>query len=283
MAKAKVTYFFNKVYEAVDDFKKHMEEPVIKQYDVHIKIISDLAKKFRDAVNKDLTFDQKLFIDKHGGKLFRIHNILSNNDYSIYMNKQILLKLKSPHDIIFMSSLGIKNVEDTFKRLVTSIFNKFVQGITYFKDDHVIDNPIYHREASCGDKQKNHVDKFAMKLTNAAMEKEKKERAVRMCYIERLIYDQIYENVYKTQDLGHKLELHNMGQMFLLYFPGETLTVTVEFDDVYPVKVIIKNNKEVREYYKQWDNSKVYCKMLRGATRFDKVQTYASGETAWMS
>lgn len=284
MAKATVTFFFNKLYEAVNNFKSHMEEPTLKNYDEHLDNIIEIAKKFRNATNKDLSFDRKHFLDKHGAKLYRIHNVLSNNDYAIYMTKDTIGNLKSPHDIIFTSVLKLRNVDTTFTRLVSSIFNKFVQGITYFKDDHVLDNPIYHREASCGDKKKDHIDKFSIKLSNSTLDKDRKLRAVRMCYIERLIFDQIYENVYKRQDLGHKLELHNMELMFQSYFPNITLSVTVEFDDVYPVKVIITNNKrEVEEYYKQWDNPKVYCQLRRGGQLFDKIQTFASGETSWMT
>lgn len=276
MAKAKVTYFFNRLYETVKNYKADMEDAKITDHYKYLIPIADITNKLKIAVKDDKTFDPNIFIEEHAVRLYRIHNILSNNDYSIYINTAIMNKVKSPHDILFMNILKIQNVDTRLAKLASVTFNKFVEGITYFKSDHVQDNPIYHRETSCG-------DKFVVRISNSSLDKERKQRAAKMCYIERLIYDQVHENIYRNQDLGHKLEIHNMERLYMEYFPLEPLSVVVEFDDVYPVKVTINYGKYTEEYYKQWGKTKkVYCKKTHKGKVFDKVQTYESGDLAWM-
>lgn len=288
MAKAKVTYFFNRLYETVKNYKDDMENITVTDHNKYFVLIKDITNKLKDAVKNYREFDPTVFIDDHDIKLYRIHNILSKNDYSIYIDKELMKNVTSPHDILFMNILKVQNVENRLGKLTSVTFNKFVKGITYFESDHVQDNPIYHRETSCGDKTRTHVDKFVLRISNSSLDKERKQRAAKMCYIERLIYDQIHENIYRTQDIGHKLEIHNMERLYMEYFPMEPLTVTVEFDDVYPVKVIINYGKYTEEYYKpynkQWGkrNEKVYCKKTQRGMKFDKVQTYESGDVAWM-
>ena len=58
---------------------------------------------------------------------------------------------------------------------------------------------------------------------------------VRNCYIERLVYDNIYTNTFYRQDLGHLVELKSMEQMHDSYYKNESIGIKIRYrDEVYP-------------------------------------------------
>lgn len=223
--------------------------------------ISLLKRKinFSSIQNNDLTlFDEQLI------KFHKILNTLQKNHILIqgfYDNKYdslikikfFLSKLNRPkyrsfYDIIF------KNIFKMGKRTplgVTRIFSEFIKGITFFSDQ--VENkeniPIYHRVASCGSSSNDFRKRYLQCYNNNEPELiEEKKKHIYRCYLERLIYDNMFlrastylENngILLEQNIGHKFQLTERGHNFNSCFLDTKISIKIDYQDNFPITLFI--------------------------------------------
>jgi hypothetical protein len=171
-------------------------------------------------------YDVKLIIQKFPGQLFIVHDTLVGKLGKVYMNKDELSNLRKAHDLFFIKFLEIKiSPRKRFANLATMFTTDFCKGITFFANNSGIEQvPFYHRDTSCGS-----FDRSSLK--NPIF--------VKNCYIERLIYDQIYSKIFMEQDVSHRVELGDIERLYEKMYPGENLTIKVSFsDDIHPDSVV---------------------------------------------
>jgi hypothetical protein len=206
--------------------------------------------------------------------------------------KQFENKIRSHHDRLFQA-LDIKRPGSKFAALPTEICTSFLKGITYFDTDLPLkERPFYHRPDSCDKKTLSAEAKFEALPTNTNKTRTKKKTAVKLCYIERTIYDAIYTHVHKRQDVAHLVELRRTERIYQDYHRSESLTVNLEYDSAYdaiPVKLIIitiqPNRKIIDEYEKPVESDTVQClrTIFAGVvtTTYHKTQT-TKKEQPWI-
>jgi len=131
---------------------------------------------------------------------------------------------------------GINVVNE--RKIVTNIFNEFVRGITYFTTDPpgtIYDDPIYHRDNAC---PPNNMPNLVCDSTGMTPDDIKKRMYT--CYVERLIYDEIWLQIYgMQQNSGHLDWLLSTKKAFQKCFPHTTISVFVRIIDSIPDNVII--------------------------------------------
>jgi hypothetical protein len=103
-----------------------------------------------------------------------------------------LSEIQSLHDKIFK----ILNINKYTPLNITRHLGEFIKGITYFSYQQPIDDaPIYHRLSSCGNGSIAFREKYNQ-CTAALTFKEKRniKKQIETCYIERLIYNELYKD-----------------------------------------------------------------------------------------
>ena len=186
-------------------------------------------------------------------------NALLNAYYSDLLKmKELLPKGNSFHTKLFKDQFKI----DTFPAHVSIIFENFVKGITYFSHETDVKKvfPVYHRMYSCGparDKQYrlgNLVCAFSLDKKGI----ERRKSLIERCYIERLIYDELYnhETLHYPQK-GTNDKQHNAGPLYRLdltkqdfetCFPNTQIDVEILYHLNLPYKLEIRktyNNSNV--------------------------------------
>ena len=176
-----------------------------------------------------------MFVDAHQSELQRI---------AMTLRKIANSNIRGYHDRIFGKLLGMQ------KRLpshLTTMFYRFVQGITYFQhqmpNDTII--PIYHRLFACG------PGDDAFRRTLNQQHRADVRARIETCYIERLIYDHMYRHLAlhfpetgaseKTQDAGHLFRLDLTKRDFETCFPNLRLEVDIRYDDMgWPIQLILQ-------------------------------------------
>jgi hypothetical protein len=166
-------------------------------------------------------------------------------------------------DRIFKNILKIDGSK--MPRGITLLFEEFVKGITYFKSQVDPQNPlpVYHRFASCGIgtdafRQQHHV---CIDTLNRTEKKEHREK-VKRCYIERLIYDELWrmETLHfpasgtnaPSQDEGHIHRLKLTHKDFQTCFKNQDIKVKLNKDNIYPIECIIET----------WSKDKLVCEEI---------------------
>ena len=207
--------------------------------------------------------------------LYNELNKIKNNDILVqgifdkyYMElrylKDFLIKtkksnLRSFHDKIFNNIFKIKTRQLPIG--ITKIFEKFIKGITYFENEKENKEkvPIYHRIASCGNSSEDFRKKYLQCYPNNNNQTIKeKQMHIYKCYIERLIYDNMFKNhslffpeklnnTNINQNQGHKYQLSERAKNFNSCFLGMKIAIDVEYKGQYPVKLIVytRKNKEL--------------------------------------
>lgn len=242
----------------------------------YVNLFQQLATKWKLLAASMTMPEKKRFFDNNNALFYDIHTTLVGSVISDG-HKELVPSLRGPHDKIF-GSIGIKHPSRKFYHLPTKVFNAFVKGITYFATEHVTESPVYHREASCGTSSLNIEKKFKRKhgysLGSAVTNKEH----VRLCYIERQIYNQIFEEILYRQDLGHLVELKRMSRLEQDMYPAINLRVTVShFKGNFPTQLRIDNGEydpiDPNAYY-----AETYIKDPNGnyvrCTKYEKSQPY---------
>ena len=258
------------------------------------------GKEFKaliDKINfifKDLKLNHKIldtsgFVAMHMTKLYKIHEIIVGTYAKLYLSDRERTIFRTPYDSFFQNTLKLKRFPTKIKFLPTQITTEFCQGITYFKTEHDKKaHPFYHRYESCGPNTLTAQSKFSSAQV---------KNAVKLCYLERAIYDQVFTNLLHYQDIAHLKELRIMQQYYDQYFPYEPLYIKVNFndnDDSWPIELELitqnrETNKSIYEHYrKPYDfvrnvyKTEVHCKRNVNAKIYEKIQSFESNETSWI-
>ena len=198
--------------------------------------------------------EKNTFIDKHYEQLSRI---------KYFLIKKPDPTVRSIHDKLFVNLL---NFPKNPPLRITRVFEDFIQGITYFRKETVHgEQPIYHRLTSCG--PGTNAFRTRYNQCNNGMSKKAKQLSktrIQTCYIERLIYDKLYNtqtlffpargNSVSSQDQGHLNWLEQTKADFKTCFPNIDIVVELnDFDGLMPSKLTIirrkKNGNSSREVY----------------------------------
>lgn len=220
--------------------------------DDHIKIFYDISNIIRLI---SLTQNKEQYYDKLITKLKLWETELNKfSEQEIYEFlelhydelKLIKFNLKkdqsfiSFHDCIFTNKLKFPKSPPNN---ITRIFAEFIKCITFFKRDEkpTISQPVYHRLNSCGPS-----DDAFRKLYNQCHKNERKKvkSHIETCYIERLIYNDIFCRQTDSNSYTHQ---HND---FKSCFPNLTIKVSMEYDNILPIKLTISRyikNKLISE------------------------------------
>lgn len=188
---------------------------------------------------------------------------------------------------------------------ITPLIAVFLKGITYFGKEDAF--PIYHRMFSCGPRE-NHAA-YRDAHTNCANtvpadEKQRRARIAETCYIERYVYNKLYEHEvlhipassndldHAKQDDGHLGALEVAEKDFNKCFPGMLLKCYLVFEGRVPTQLIIERqrgrSKTIETYVhngywrddplgKVWKyDDIVVCTKQTDTRRYIKVQTSLS-------
>lgn len=143
-----------------------------------------------------------------------VWNYIAKSKDSIIIEK-VPRKLKSCIDLYLKPLISNKHDILSFcESHCTKQFLMFIQGITLFDSDGPeMGKPAYHRNASCG--PRHTTEKYKNQNLSCIGVKEAKEfqrvrRNVWNCFMERLIYDRIYNHVLYGQNFNHKLQVHTV-------------------------------------------------------------------------
>jgi hypothetical protein len=110
---------------------------------------------------------------------------------------------------------------------------------------------------------------------------------VKKCYIERLIYNEIYKHFIHEQNFSHVRELKYVSEYYYKYFPNESISVKIKYNKkFYPYKLIvneIKNEGFIEEIYtKNWEYNYVICQLMIKIYNkkyfFSKINSYYQEE-----
>jgi hypothetical protein len=226
----------------------------------------------------------------HAIELYRIESTLAGEFADTYMNIHQKNSLRSIYDKFF-AHIGVANPASAFKRVATVVFTEFVKGITFFEDelnDKAV--PIYHRSVSCGVKTPPPIVRLTINNADSIENAQKKRAYLNKCYVERKIYDIIYNRVLQRQDVQHLNELQLIERLCFTQCDVQYISVSIDFKDYYPFILDIRytrrnNTKSIiyKELYtKLHGTEKVLCKLFyNDVLMFDKIQTF-NKEEAWI-
>jgi len=193
-------------------------------------------------------------------------------------------------DQIFGSKLKDITYEDP-RRKVTLIVNEFLKGITWFQNEVIYNDydPVYHRIGSCS--RKGEGNHNCVGVTDRTTRKSNK-RSIEKCYIERLIYDNIWQRINQNQqDEGHLKWLLDTKIAYMTCYPNNSIEIIIQYNDDklnnakynidinIPISVTIKKFKDEKQideesYYKSYNNNvKEYLTSVV-AIRYKDGKTY---------
>jgi hypothetical protein len=186
--------------------------------------ITKASNRFSEQLKRHSTIELLAIKNQHYQTLLKLkHNLLS-------------IKERSVHDRIF----NILQMPKNSPQQITLVFKEFIKGITYFRNQKDSqDHPIYHRLASCG-------EAFNICTNKTAKEKRRVKKIIERCYLERLIYNEIYINqtINEDQDKAHIHWLEQTRQDFQTCFPRLDLKVSIDsWEDIFPTKLRIEKYK----------------------------------------
>jgi hypothetical protein len=174
-------------------------------------------------------------------------------------------KLTSLLEKIYKDQLKINVKRDgKLPTLCTPIFENFIIGITKFTDaKQERAFPSYHRSESCGPYEENQrfrqSNKNCLKKNISTKEIQRRKAIAERCFLERLIYDEIYKQCCchtETQDKGHITAIKQSQEDYMGCYPGQDIKVHVEMHMNLPHTLVIEkyqNNKLVvtEKYHRQ--------------------------------
>lgn len=214
--------------------------------------------RFKDMV-RSMNFRQDkqardTFIEQH-------YSILS----SIKFELEYLIKeraMQPAHDIvrlrdrIYADLLRDVHIQNEMQK-VTSVFNDFMKGITFFGNQAPnAGQPVYHRPGhSCPSRGAGNE---ACLPTNTASTRMAKAKRVRMCYIERLVYDELWSKMmFSPQDMRHVEWLGETKKAFSTCFPDRDIFVELQMtegmtDEKVPITLKVFDGSIIEVYEKSY-------------------------------
>lgn len=232
----------------------------ILQFKVNVSSIKN--NELKTFYDKLVIFLEKLSFIKNNEIL--IQGFYDNKYNNLIKIKYFLIKLKNPkarslHDKIFTKIL---KMEKHVPLGITRIFEEFLKGITYFSNEteYIKQIPIYHRAASCGDSSADFIKKYLQCYkTNIPNNIKQKKEHIYKCYLERLIYDRMFQHSFMNnlnvhskhttaieQNKGHKFQLTERARNFNSCFTGIKINIKIEYKNNFPIILYIyfydKNN-----------------------------------------
>lgn len=261
--------------------------------------------RWRDRLRVDIRREPHLvsyFIDENFQELSRMKDTCRN-----------IVQLRQLYDQIF-NGLLMWGQHGNRGHQITRLFKKFIKGITFFKNEEYGVNsvPIYHRLFSCG------VGDDAFRQTSLQCKSgmtsktwSDVKRQIEKCYIERLIYNDIFihqmlhlpsigtEEMSQNQNHMHRLELTRAD--FKTCFPKTDLSISIEYDSMnrIPLRLFIrrinhgKGKKSIEERYEktldriihanftEYSNVVECRKSIVGGASFFKLQTFDRENPRW--
>lgn len=272
---------FKKLFKQVLKYKYYLVSNTLKDNATLNKHTSSITEHIKQFICNppDNIHD---FIQEHQAELLMIHYILIGTYFKLYAPKNLAPELRGLHDRIF-NIFNIKRPKQRFSRIATVVCTEFCKGITFFANNTGIDRiPFYHRDTSCGKANETSRDKFAKHLN------ENEKHFLENCYIERLIYNKVYQHYFYSQDIGHLHELRYIEQLFQDNFPDSSIQVEVKFNEenTYPIALHVTKrtgrNIVVESYTKAWKATIVNCTKFQDIHSFSKTQTFHQ-ESPWIA
>jgi hypothetical protein len=171
------------------------------------------------------------------------------------------------------ASTNIANYREVNGRFTGKVFTEFAKGVTYFRNEYdpdsdpKVDGLVYHRDASCGPKSVTSKNKFGHLKTDMTDEKE----VVYRCYLERLIYDELFIHYGTEQDYDHQTELLNMRRIFEELYPEHLIHINIGYDLTtnYPIQLFVHfttDSKKQQFLYTEVYRKTVYTNCNYGDT-----------------
>jgi hypothetical protein len=205
-------------------------------------LVSSLSV-FDRVVRTTNAMDRLMLVDVYGWEIYQIKRILQNINHTV---------VRTVRDQVITQILMVKN-ERVFN--LSTIFENFIKGITYFyyQNSDAHSGPIYHRLYSCGPADDAFKHTLTCTKTQSQAIKKQTKTKIETCYIERMIYDNLYKNLkfYETkvgeppqQDKGHNNRLDLTKKDFNSCFPNIDIDVDVSFDHDIPVHLTIIKKKK---------------------------------------
>jgi len=210
---------------------------VLNSNNIIIRDFIESLNAFYNEIKKYNTNDINIFIKNNIKNLENLKDTLVSKNRIIYNNiydNTVKNNLTNMFRKIYIKLDYNKYLENR-QKFVTTIFTEFAKGITYFKTELQESRfPVYHRNASCGTKNVTTQTKFAKTLFGPD-----KSKYVQRCYIERMLYDNIYNHIIGLQDIGHMVELRIITQIYEKYFPEKTSKLNIIYNNDFPISLTI--------------------------------------------
>ena len=154
----------------------------------------------------------------------------------LYGNRQI--SIISYNTTILNNIFNYLTFYANLRNIVTTTFNEFMKGITYFQTNSSVSRPIYHRDQSCGPNNANTIYKknnLNCEINIDNDELIRRRTNSKNCYIERLVYDKLWVHfMSQPQNIGHGNELLNTDYEYFA-----TISIDIKYDNHFPSKLII--------------------------------------------
>ena len=240
----------------------------IKRCALDIVDLPSIKDSTRTFINE---LEKADYIQRTAFKDLRYDNLLKIKYYLLHA------KANSIHDKIFVNLLKF---DKSTPLKITKIFDEFLKGITYFSTQAAPHkSPAYHRLSSCGtgtDAFRKAYNQCHITMKKTKLAKVKKQ--IETCYIERLIYDELYKKQTlffpksgydsPSQDVGHTHWLEQTKQDFQTCFPDVEINVSIEeFKDSMPLTLRIQKKKgrhTIEEVYQRSLNDVEYDPIVVG-------------------
>ncbi len=218
-----------------------------------IEHVKKTLEDFIAIVRKIKQRDRETFVDQNLKSLAAIKFELDYVAKLPEMKKHHFLLLS--RDLLFGSLLRkVHVINETTK--VTRMFNEFIKGITAFSDEDIYNanQPSYHRKKSCPPRGSKNTTCIA---GNTNTIKKDKSESIRKCYIERMIYDNIWSTImHCAQDKAHIEWLTNTEEAYKTCYSESSLQIDIEYsDNNIPLVLKIYENDNLEIYEKRYDES----------------------------
>lgn len=292
----------------------------LRAYRLNKSNLSQLETKLAklERLLKQLSPGQlSIFIDENKTTLHHVKNLLfeqcnPNPPPTKHVVKGVEIERTTPlrppifrsfYDRIIKGLLGMtRDKDDSIS--ISAVFKEFIKGITYFSDQYGNEIPIYHRLYSCGSSDDDAYYKEWHKCTNTMDDTRRTEveQRITTCYIERLIYDNMFVHLHNffpslpaaenKQNSGHLHRLELTRQDYKTCFPAIEIQIDMEYMQEYPyilkITKLVNGIPRFTEIYKKEINRQlvtsiyedvVECFIHKSSGIFYKYQTFARKST----